>query len=153
MFFVQTTKSEPPMFCCPCLWLALISHEGSIPLKKWRSSSLRRWRLWESFEQQVSSQSRRDNPSGDPLLQAGQSLPDAWVVLEMTENVLLNQTPHPDSMLGPPTTLQLPAGQHGVSERLHPGPDLRDALWGVWGGSHHLRMKFGRIGCVNFTFL
>lgn len=57
----------------------------------------------------------------------------------MKEDILLDQAPHPDFVLGLPSTLQYTAGQHGVLIRLHCGPDLRDALVGLRGGSHHLK--------------
>lgn len=61
------------------------------------------------------------------------------MILEVVENVLLDQTPHPNLLLGPPPALQLTTGQHGLLVRLHYVPDLRDALGGVRGGAHHLK--------------
>lgn len=102
----------------------------------------------EGSKKQVSSQSRRDDSFGDLLLQVRESLLDFWVILEMAEDVLLNQSPHPHLLLGPPSVLQLAAAQHGVPVGLHLGPDFWDALRGVRGGAHHLRMEFviGKVG-------
>lgn len=75
----------------------------------------------------------------------------------MEEDVLLDQAPHPNLLLGPPPALQFTAGQHGIPVWLHLGPDLWDALTGVWGGAHHLRTELGVGGlqdaCMNLKRL
>jgi len=113
----------------------------------------RRW-WWEGFKKQVSRQARGDCSFGDPLLEVRQSLSHTGVILEMAEGVLLDQSPQPNLLLGPPAALQFTAGQHGVPVRLHLCPDLWDALTGVWGGAHHLKRKsVGRDACVNLKGL
>lgn len=71
------------------------------------SSSLRRR---EGFEKQVGSQAGRYGSLGDALLQVQQGVSDTGVVLEVEQDVLLDQAPHPHLLLGPPPALQLAAG-------------------------------------------
>lgn len=65
----------------------------------WSFSWLWGGRGGEVFQEQVSSQSWRNDSFGHLLLKVGQRVSDTGVVLKMTEDIFLNQTPHPDLLL------------------------------------------------------
>lgn len=69
-----------------------------------------RCRRRECLEEQVRCQAWRHGALRHPVLQVRQRVPDAGVVLEVKEHVLLDQAPHPHLLLGPPPALQLTAG-------------------------------------------
>lgn len=145
-------KSKTASFCANHRLKVTYSHfvlALSGPNQPWGiHSSLKvqsHWLLWwwEGFEKQVSSQAWGYGSLGNALLEVRKSVSDTGVILEMEEDVLLDQAPHPNLLLGPPSALQFTAGQHGIPVWFHLGPDLWDALTGVWGGAHHLKRELG----------